>query len=453
MSSYCEVRTQRIRDPIHDLIAFSGADCFEQLIWSLINTPEFQRLRRIKQLGFSELVYPGATHTRFSHSIGVFHIARLLVEILRNHLGKNYSKERAQTAICAALLHDLGHGPFSHTFESCEKVRGKPKKHETWTTEIILKDTNIAELLEKYDKKLQKNVAILIKEEFPSDVYSSIVASQFDADRLDYLRRDRLMTGTGQGGFDWAWLINNLEIESLIVCGEDDQMFEVDTFILGSKGLRASEAYLLGRFHLYTQVYLHKTTRSAEKMLGELLRNISQLISNGEGEKTALPEKHPLRLYYEEGGDTLKNYLALDDSSIWGSLTLLEHSKCNFVSELANRLLNRKLYKCFDVGAKSKLIGGDCINRFSKGLKNRSFGDIDVIEDQVPISAYEFSEYESSNALSKIMIRQQDGSRRHEDVSNISSVVKALEEEKIFRVYSRDSKTESELKKIWEEAK
>ena len=111
-------RQQRIRDPVHGLIAFSASDDFEQLMWSLINACEFQRLRRIKQLGFSELVYPGATHTRFSHSVGVFHTSRQLVDLLKTTLGDTFSQERANVAMCSALLHDLGHGPFSHALKA-----------------------------------------------------------------------------------------------------------------------------------------------------------------------------------------------------------------------------------------------------------------------------------------------------------------------------------------------
>ena len=121
MPQHVEKVERRIRDPVHGLISFSCSDGLEALIWSLLNTKEFQRLRRIKQLGFSELVYPGATHTRFAHSVGVFHTARELVTLLSKMLGDAFVKERAEVAVCAALLHDVGHGPFSHTFEGVEK--------------------------------------------------------------------------------------------------------------------------------------------------------------------------------------------------------------------------------------------------------------------------------------------------------------------------------------------
>lgn len=207
------MKPQRIRDPVHDLISFAD-EPFERLIWSLINTQEFQRLRRVRQLGFSELVYPGATHTRFSHSVGVFHTARSLVALLRRLLGTKFDPGRADIAVCAALLHDLGHGPFSHTFENVLRSRGMTKRHEDWSAEIIKGDTEINQVLVGYDETFPTEIANLLEEEQPSNIYASLVSSQFDADRLDYLRRDKLMTGTEQGGFDWAWLINNLEVES-----------------------------------------------------------------------------------------------------------------------------------------------------------------------------------------------------------------------------------------------
>src|SRR5712672_3246889 len=121
-------KARRIRDPVHDLIPF-GTDRFEQMAWSLLETPEFQRLRRIKQLGFSELVFPGATHTRFAHSVGVFHAARQLSQLIKDRIGDQYNKERAEVAMAAALVHDLGHGPFSHAFEAAANSFSEKAHH------------------------------------------------------------------------------------------------------------------------------------------------------------------------------------------------------------------------------------------------------------------------------------------------------------------------------------
>src|SRR5580704_1648440 len=175
-------KTQRIRDPVHGLIAFRESDPLDQLAWALLNTPEFQRLRRIKQLGFCEFVFPGATHTRLAHCIGVFEMARKLVGIIGRELGET-NNERAEIAAIAALLHDVGHGPFSHAFEQAQRTRGRRKRHEDWTAQII-RDPNgqIHPLLEQYRPGFSDAIADLLIAETPADIYDAIVSSSFDAD-------------------------------------------------------------------------------------------------------------------------------------------------------------------------------------------------------------------------------------------------------------------------------
>lgn len=445
---------RRIRDPVHGLIVVSRNNAFDDLIWKLLDAPEFQRLRRIKQLGLSELVYPGATHTRFSHCVGVFHTARELVDVLRDKLGESFDQDEANVAICAALLHDLGHGPFSHAFESVESDRGQARRHEKWTTEIVQQGPRIPELLHEYDEAFAGKVVALLSEETPSSVYSTVVASQFDADRVDYLRRDKLMTGTEHGGFDWEWLLNNLEVGDVTIGGEQEEdTIQVDALVLGSKGLSAAEAYLLGRFHLYTQVYMHKTTRGAEKLLAVLLTRVAELVSKDEGERSGLPELHPLRSYFAEGGNTLENYLNLDDTTVWGSLALLQRSRDPVVSETASRLATRNLYKCFDVQAKAKQFGGDLIPKFKRRLdEDESLQVPSLLRDRTTVSAYKYRDFESADALSKVLIRRSDGSGRQDDVANLSAVVGAMEPQPIFRIYMKDENVRARVEAHWGEA-
>ena len=181
-------KPERIRDPIHDLIEFSRED-FDQTVWDALESKEFQRLRRVKQLGFSELVFPGATHSRFAHSVGVFHTARRLSALIQNRLPDSFDVDRARIATAAALVHDLGHGPFSHAFEDALKRLGLARRHEDWTVAIVTGNTEVSEILSKYAPGFEKSVADLIASETPVDIYSAIVSSQFDADRLDYIRR------------------------------------------------------------------------------------------------------------------------------------------------------------------------------------------------------------------------------------------------------------------------
>ena len=200
------MQLQRIRDPLYNLIEFR-AEAIDDLLWRIIQTEDFQRLRRIKQLGFSEFVYPGATHTRFAHSIGVFHLARRLIEIIDLKLKQRGSPlsnvMKKETALCAALLHDLGHGPFSHAFEEVGKRLNLPFVNHERVTEKLIREGKIGQLLESYNTGLSANVAAAIGEH--SDIYSSVVSGQFDADRLDYMQRDRLMTGTNTGNVDLEW--------------------------------------------------------------------------------------------------------------------------------------------------------------------------------------------------------------------------------------------------------
>jgi uncharacterized protein len=175
-------KTQRVRDPVHGLIVFESRGTpervrLDQTAWQLLNAPEFQRLRRIRQLGVSEFTFPGATHTRFAHSIGVFHTARSLVRLLRELLD-DFDLCKADTAVLAALLHDVGHGPFSHAFEKTQKKLGAEKHHENWTADIIRNpDGAIRSTLEKFCPGTAEQIAVLLEADNPGDVYHAVVSS------------------------------------------------------------------------------------------------------------------------------------------------------------------------------------------------------------------------------------------------------------------------------------
>jgi hypothetical protein len=353
-----ELRTQRLRDPVHGLIVFRKDDPLDQLAWALLDTPEFQRLRRIKQLGVSEFVFPSATHTRFAHCVGVFHTARELVRIIKREVGDRYDTMKAKVAIIAALLHDVGHGPFSHTFEGVQRSRGISKRHEEWTTEIIRRQAGgIRPLLDAYGKSqgldFCEAVAALFETEDPKDIYHAVVSSSYDADRLDYLRRDRLMTGTGAGAIDFDWLMEHVRIGEISVDAPDPEGMgpRVPTFCFDSKALPAAEQFLMARFTLHEQVYLHKTTRCIEQMIAKLLRMVSD---SARAPRTAslmtgLPDKHPLLRFFAKHGETPSNYLALDDVVVLGAVELMTRARDKRIRELAVRLRNRRLYKTLDI--------------------------------------------------------------------------------------------------------
>jgi len=340
-------KRERIRDPVHDLIEF-GSDDFEKECWQLVQTAPFQRLRRIKQLGFSELVYPGATHSRLAHSLGVFHTARQLTLVVKAYLGEEkFDRVQANAAVAAALVHDIGHGPFSHAFEHALELVDIAGSHEDWTVRII-KETEVRNTLEKVRPGFADSVAKIIGSDSPADVYCSIVSSQFDADRLDYMRRDRLMTGTQQGAIDFRWLLANLQVGRVKVGQDGKFLKEAETFVVAPKSVMAAEVYVLGLFQLYPTVYLHKTTRGAECIFSALLAVVFRKILDGNAAATGLPNEHAL-VRFARNPSNLDSYLALDDAVITGSLPLLKASPIHAISDLAARLLERKLYKCVDV--------------------------------------------------------------------------------------------------------
>lgn len=237
-------RAQRVRDPLHNLIDF-GTGQLERTLWQVIQTRPFQRLRRIRQLGFSELVFPGATHTRFSHSIGVFHTARQLMQIIERHAGKSFRPHQSNVALAASLVHDVGHGMFSHTFEEVGKKLEIPMAKHEQVSEALIRDGEIAEAVRELGSGFASDVADVLKRKEPGNLYDSVVSSQFDADRLDYMQRDRLMTGVQSTGIDDTWLMANLEIGCVRASADDETSGMVDTLVLGPKAFHAAENYVL----------------------------------------------------------------------------------------------------------------------------------------------------------------------------------------------------------------
>src|SRR6266478_5597596 len=183
-------KQQRIRDPLHDLIEFNvERSQLERVLWKVIQTRPFQRLRRVKQLGFSDFVYPGATHSRLLHSLGVFHTARYLMDVVRKYTHP-FAQTRADQALAAALVHDVGHGPFSHAFEDVGKRLGLKMADHELVSDALIRDSEIANELKTLGSGVPNDVADIVSGNGGSSVYSAVVSSQFDADRLDYMRRD-----------------------------------------------------------------------------------------------------------------------------------------------------------------------------------------------------------------------------------------------------------------------
>ena len=436
-------RPQRIRDPLHDLIEFD-ASRFEQMLWRAIQSPPFQRLRRVRQLGFSEYVYPGATHTRFAHSLGVFYNARRLMRNVERHIGSNdFNQYRSEAALTAALLHDVGHGPFSHSFEAIGKSLDlKYAKHENVSDEII-KNTEIAEILDDYNPGMANQVANIIGAKTPADVYSSVVSSQFDADRLDYMQRDRMMTGTQHSEIDLTWLIANLELDAVPFGVGEEKVGEVETFVLSAKAIYAAETYVVGLFQLYPTVYFHKATKSAEKVFFHLFERVFRLSKEGKIDLVGLSPSNPI-VAFAGNPDSLQNALQLDDSVIWGSLAELCASRDASISQLAAMLRERKLPKAIDLRAAvaQELGDGTPPEIFEKAvlLSRSALGKwCDEQEAEIPAiwidtaQRVPYKEFqEDTGPVNQILIRQNGVLV---DLKEVSPIVDSIRPFRLDRVY------------------
>ena len=308
-------RGRVFRDPVHDIIFIPATNL---VILELLETPAVQRLRRIRQLGLAHLVFPGAEHSRFIHSLGVQHLAgRILTRIREQGEGDPEvvaTLERTTEVLAAALLHDIGHGPFSHTFENV--LARRLGSHEAWSRRIIQdSDNEVRRVLEHHGLDVDF-VTDLIEGKAEDLLAQDIVSSQLDADRMDYLLRDSLMTGVAYGKIDLEWILNVMRPgrapDGRVRLGVD-----------GVKGLHAVESYLFARRSIHLQVYHHRTVRAFEAMLANLLCMGQAFLQSG----NTLPPGTPASICCLLGDDPIdtRTFLAIDDSDIhmmlkaWGT--------------------------------------------------------------------------------------------------------------------------------------
>src|SRR4026209_1698379 len=252
------------RDPVHNIIRLQTDSDEGELMMRLIDAAEFQRLRRIKQLGLGLYTYQGAEHSRFTHSLGAFH---LMTRVL-DRLGERYAIKPADriAARAAALLHDVGHGSFSHVMESVLGFH-----HETMTAlAVSSNETEIGQVLASYSATLPQRVASIVEGKFQPAALAQLVSSQLDVDRMDYLLRDSLMTGAKYGIYDLEWIINALAIDEA-----------ADRVYVQARGIYAVEEYLQARYYMFRQVYFHRTLRSAEAVLRSIMRRALELLDQG----------------------------------------------------------------------------------------------------------------------------------------------------------------------------
>ncbi|PLR78997.1 hypothetical protein CU633_02075 [Bacillus sp. V3-13] len=305
------------KDPVHRYIHVR-----DRVIWDLIGTKEFQRLRRIKQLGTTYLTFHGAEHSRFNHSLGVYEIIRRIVDGVFTGRPEWDSGERL-LSLCAGLLHDLGHGPFSHSFE---KVFGLD--HEQFTRQILLGDTEVNHVLAKVAGDFPKKVAEVIAKTYQNKLVVSLISSQIDADRMDYLQRDAYYTGVSYGHFDMERILR-------VMRPREDQV------VFKQSGMHAVEDYIMSRYQMYWQVYFHPVTRSAEVVLTKILHRAKDL-----HEQSYSFKFDPVHFYsLFEGKVTLEDYLKLDEAVFFYYFQIWQDEEDEILSDLCRRFMNRNLFK------------------------------------------------------------------------------------------------------------
>jgi HD superfamily phosphohydrolase len=330
-----------LRDPVHGLIPFDTPE--EQIIVRLLETPEVQRLRRIRQLGVASFAFPGAEHTRFAHAIGSAHVMRRLVARLRDVQGDlapqhRLDKRRAREALAAAFLHDVGHGPLSHLFE--EALPSAPR-HETWSTRIILdRHSGVGKVLADEDPDLPAVVAELVVGRHDLAYLARAVSGMFDVDRCDYLLRDAHATGVPYGRYDLDWLLRALTYAR--TKRDEAPALAID----GAKGIVSLESFVLARLFMHQQVYFHKAARAAEWMICALLGRAANLLRDGGKLPATLPALSSIAYH---GDAPLAEYLELDDGALFAAMHAWESSSDAVLADLCRRIRGRALFKTLEL--------------------------------------------------------------------------------------------------------
>ncbi|MFC0525188.1 HD domain-containing protein [Pontibacillus salicampi] len=304
------------KDPVHRYVHVR-----DRVIWDLVGTPEFQRLRRVRQLGTSYLTFHGAEHSRFNHSLGVYEIVRRIIDNFQNR--PHWNSDERLLCLAAALLHDLGHGPFSHSFEKVFKL-----DHEDYTRAIILGDTKVNEILRHVEADFPQRVADVINKTYENKLVVSLISSQIDADRMDYLQRDAYFTGVSYGHFDMERILR-------VMRPMEDQV------VVKESGMHAVEDYIMSRYQMYWQVYFHPVTRSAEVILTKILHRAKELYETGYDFFLA---PYHFEAFFK-GEVDLDAYLKLDEAVTLYYFQIWKEEEDAILSDLCTRFIDRHLFK------------------------------------------------------------------------------------------------------------
>ena len=318
--------TKVLKDPVHSYIHIHY-----EVIWNCLDSKEFQRLRRIRQLGGDFQVYPTAEHSRFSHSLGVYEIVRRMVTEVKTLCAELTEYEKV-CVMLAGLLHDVGHGPFSHAFEHVTN-----HSHEEYTAKIILGDTELNSILRAVSKKMPEDIVSIIQHTHENDILNQIVSGQLDADRMDYLLRDSYFTATSYGQFDLERILRTMRVRKT---SEGRKVI-----VVKHTGIHSVEDYIMARYQMYWQVYYHPVARSYEAVFIQLFNRLKDIFKDN---KDYFEDMKVLIPFLEKAEVSEEEYFRLDENSLLYCCALIQDKDDVIAADLAKRLQNRKLFEYVD---------------------------------------------------------------------------------------------------------
>ena len=305
--------TKVLKDPVHSYIHINY-----EVVWNCLDSKEFQRLRRIRQLGGDFQVYPTAEHSRFSHSLGVYEIVRRMVTEIKS-LSVELSEYDKICVMLAGLLHDVGHGPFSHAFEHVTK-----HSHEDYTAKIILGETELNQVLAEVSPRLPEDIVSIIEHNHPNDILNQIISGQLDADRMDYLLRDSYFSATSYGQFDLERILRTMRVRKI-----DENK---KALVVKYTGIHSVEDYIMARYQMYWQVYYHPVA------LKDIFKENKEYFSDM---KVLIP-------FLEKNVVSVEEYFKLDENSLLYCCSLIQDKDDEIAADLARRLQNRRLFEYVD---------------------------------------------------------------------------------------------------------
>jgi uncharacterized protein len=397
-------------DPLHGAIILSGRDPTEALLIRLIDTPAFQRLRRVRQLGTASLTFHGAEGSRFTHSLGVMAVARRAFDRIAKHYPQLYCHR--PTVLCAALLHDVGHGAFSHT---AEEVFGSD--HELWTRRILRESPIVRQLLDEFHPDLLGQIEQVYLKQHPVPLVSQLVSSQLDCDRLDYLMRDSYFSGVSYGKLDLDRILMALRYDPV-----------TQQLVVAKKGLAAIEHYLIVRYFMYAQVYNHHKNIASTWLLEQIFTRAWIQLQAG---NLVADEIVMAWLSSNCNQLTLAQYLAADDILFTYHIQRWQSSSDPILADLCRRFLDRDLFKAMDISHLSRDDRDLLLQKVQHWLGERGFDPDYYAGLRVAVSRG-YTLYQRG-----INIQTTDGLR---EISELSPLVKTLTQalEKAWLIYPRE---------------